>query len=169
MTLTVMARLGSASLDLLAAAIQDEEVVSRWRSKTVRVPQSDCLWWTGAVSGRGHGRFWLGSGRVVIAHRFAFALASGVEALDGVEVLGHRCDNPLCQRIGDEHVVVSSYQQNRREWAARRDLTGSPLGDPRGARARARELRDLARQDPFLVAEDRRRLLAIYGEQLRLW
>lgn len=21
--------------------------------------RSDCLWWTGAVTGRGHGRFWL--------------------------------------------------------------------------------------------------------------
>ena len=36
----------------------------------------------GAVSGRGHGRFWFGRGRVVIAHRFTFALAFGVDALD---------------------------------------------------------------------------------------
>ncbi|WP_370895047.1 hypothetical protein [Janibacter sp. GXQ6167] len=162
-------RLGGSVLELLAAAVQDEETVSRWRSKTVRVPHSNCLWWTGAVSGRGHGRFWLGPGRVVIAHRFAFALVSGVDALDGVEVLGHRCDNPLCQRIGDEHVVVSSHQQNRREWAARKDLTGSPLGDPRGARDRARELRDLARRDPLLVTQDQQRLREIYGEQLHLW
>lgn len=84
-------------------------------------------------------------------------------------MLGHRCDNPLCQRIGDEHVVVSSHQQNRREWAARKDLTGSPLGDPRGSRARALELRDLARQDPLLVAQDQTRLRAIYGEQMHLW
>lgn len=162
-------RLGGSVLELLAAAVQDEETVSRWRSKTVRVPHSNCLWWTGAVSGRGHGRFWLGPGRVVIAHRFAFALVSGVDALDGVEVLGHRCDNPLCQRIGDEHVVVSSHQQNRRGWAARKDLTGSPLGDPRGARDRARELRDLARRDPLLVTQDQQRLREIYGQQLHLW
>ena len=39
--------------------------------------------WSAAVSGRGHGRFWLGraAGRVVvlIAHRFALALEHGVE------------------------------------------------------------------------------------------
>lgn len=158
-----------AAGEALAAAVRDAEVVSRWRAKTVRVPGSGCLWWTGAVSGRGHGRFWLGEGHVVIAHRFAYALTLGAQALEGVEVLGHRCDNPLCQEIGPEHVVVSSHLQNRREWVARRDLTGSPLGDARGARARAKELRDLARRDPLLVAEDRRRLLAIYGEQMPLW
>jgi len=49
------------------------------------VPGSECLWWRGAVSGRGHGRFYVGtvvavdpgeSGRdlCVIAHRFGYAL-----------------------------------------------------------------------------------------------
>src|SRR5699024_4892509 len=111
----------------------------------VSVPGSECLWWTGAVSGRGHGRFYYAPGRVVIAHRFAFALAHGVVALDEVPVLGHRCDNPLCERVEPGHVVASSYEENRREWAARRELSGSPLGDPRGSRKRSRELRDLAR------------------------
>lgn len=84
----------------------------------------------------------------MIAHRFAFAVVHGVTELSGVQVLGHRCDNPLCQRVGRGHVVASSYVENRREWALRKELTGSPLGDPRGSRRRARELRDLARQDP---------------------
>ena len=52
-----------AAGEALAAAVRDAEVVSRWRAKTVRVPGSGCLWWTGAVSGPGHGRFWLGEGR----------------------------------------------------------------------------------------------------------
>ncbi|WP_338752265.1 hypothetical protein [Janibacter alittae] len=108
------------------------DIVARWRAKTVRVPGSDCLWWTGAISGRGHGRFWYAPGRVVIAHRFAWALAYGVESLVGIELLGHRCDNPLCQRIGPDHVVASSYVENRREWAIRKQITGSPLDDPRG-------------------------------------
>jgi hypothetical protein len=120
----------------------------------VRMPSSGCWYWTGAVSGRGHGRFWIGPGRVVIAHRFAFALEYGVDALDGVRVLGHRCDNPLCQRVDPEHVVASSPQANRREWAVRRHVAGVALGDPRGARGRARALRDLARTDPAAVARD---------------
>jgi len=106
---------------------------------------------------------------VIVAHRFGFAQVHGVGALAATEVLGHRCDNPLCQRVHPEHVVASTYVENRREWAIRRALTGSPLGDPRGARRRALELRDMAREDPQLVAADLRRLRRIFGEQLPLW
>ncbi len=105
-------------------------------------------------------------GRVVIAHRFGFGLVYGAAVLDSVRVLGHRCDNPLCQRVHPDHVVASSFEANRREFLIRRDLIGSPLGDPRGARRRARELRDLARVDPGLVAVDLARLRDRYGEQM---
>ena len=114
------------------------------------MPGSSCLWWTGAVSARGHGRFWLGEsdGRdvVVIAHRFAWALEFVVEDLQGVPVLGHRCDNPLCQRTGTApdgsvHVQRSSPHQNAREWASRMHA----CGDSRGSRGRARSIRDLLR------------------------
>lgn len=169
MTGRVVTRLDEAGLADLAAACASPEVVARWRDKIVTVQGSDCLWWTGAVSGRGHGRFWLGPRRVVVAHRFAFALTHGVEQTAAVPVLGHRCDNPLCQRIGPGHVVASSYAANRREWAIRRERAGSPLGDPRGSRRRARELRDMARRDPALVAADLARLRQLYGEQLALW
>ena len=161
-------RLDAQGLADLAAACASPGAVARWRAKLVTVEGSDCLWFTGAVSGAGHGRFWLSARRVVVAHRFAFALARGVREAAQVAVLGHRCDNPLCQRVGPGHVVASSYAENRREWAIRRDLTGSPLGDPRGSRQRARELRDLARRDPALVAADLARLRAVYGEQLPL-
>ena len=162
-------RLDEVGLSLLTEATSDAAVVARWRSKIVTVPGSGCRWWTGAISGRGHGRFWFAPGRVVIAHRFAFAMTRGGPERAGVAVLGHRCDNPLCQRVGPGHVVASSHVENRREWAIRKALTGSPLGDPRGSRRRARELRDLARADPALVAADLARLTALYGEQLPLW
>jgi hypothetical protein len=44
-------------------------------------------------------------------------------------VLGHRCDNPLCQRVGEGHVVASSHAENRREWAIRLSMAmgKSPL------------------------------------------
>ncbi len=164
-----MARLDEVGLAALAQACASPEVVARWRAKIVHVEGSECAWWTGAVSGRGHGRFWLASGRVVVAHRFGFALAYGVEETARVPVLGHRCDNPLCQRVGEGHVVASSYAENRREWAIRREHAGSPLADPRGARQRARELRDLARRDPALVAADLARLRRLFGQQLTLW
>ena len=171
-------RLDEAGLAALAAALADPVVLARYRAKVTTVPGDECLWWTGAVSGRsdrertdggGHGRFWYAQGRVIIAHRFAFAVMHGVDALDRARLLGHRCDNPLCQRIAPGHVVVSSAAQNRREWSIRRNQPDSPLADPRGPRRRARELRDLAREDPELVAADLERLRMLLGEQLTLW
>lgn len=171
-------RLSSDGLAALAGALADPEVLARYRAKVTTVPGSECLWWTGAVAGRshrertqggGHGRFWYAPGRVMIAHRFAYAVMHGADALYGARLLGHRCDNPLCQRIAPGHVVVSSAAQNRREWAIRRALTDGPLADPRGPRRRSRELRDLARTDPELVAADLDRLRQLLGEQLTLW
>ena len=171
-------RLDEAGLAAVTEALADPDVLARYRAKITTVPGSECLWWTGAVSGRsrrertdggGHGRFWYARGRVIIAHRFAFAVMHGVDALDQARLLGHRCHNPLCQRIAPTHVVVSSARQNRQEWAVQRRLPYSPLADPRGPRRRARELRDLAREDPELVAADLERLRMLLGEQLTLW
>jgi hypothetical protein len=68
------AGLADSTLELLRAAVADEETVARFRAKVVTVPGIECWAFTGAASGRGHGRFWLGTvaGRdvVVIAHRF---------------------------------------------------------------------------------------------------
>ena len=71
---------------------------------------------------RGHGRFWYGPNRVVIAHRFALALTWGMEVLAGVSVVGRRCDNPLCQRVGPGHVVASTPAQT-----SRRPCCGDPV------------------------------------------
>jgi len=62
------AGLSDASLELLHAAVADPAIVARYSMKTTRVPGSPCLWWTRAVSARGHGRFWLGEagGRDVV-------------------------------------------------------------------------------------------------------
>jgi len=86
------AGLSEVSLAVLRSAVTDPDTVTRYQAKTRDVIGSDCLWWTGAVSARGHGRFWLdnidGHDIVVIAHRFAWALAFGVEDLQSVPVLG---------------------------------------------------------------------------------
>jgi len=175
--------LAEAPTRVLRAALGDPAAVARYRAKVLEVPGSDCLWWQGAVSGRGHGRFYVGtvdadpadtngSGRVrdlcVIAHRFGYALVYGAAVLNSLPVLGHGCDNPLCQRIGAGHVHPSSHAANRRAFLARRFVAGSPLGDPRGARGRSRELRDMARADPAAVAADQARLLRL-GLQLPLF
>ena len=121
------------------------------------------MYWTGAISGAGHGRYWVADQKVVIAHRFAYALVHGLENLPAL--LGHRCDNPLCQRISPEHVVPSSPHQNRAEWVIRRDILNGPLADPRGPRGRAQALRDLARTDPAFVTADILRVSQLVGHQ----
>lgn len=141
-----------------------------WRGTGPRCSRS-----TARTAGGGRGRCQGGdpaAGGVrdlcVIAHRFGYALVYGAAALNSVPVLGHGCDNPICQRIGAEHVHPSSHAANRRAFLARRFLAGSPLGDPRGARGRSRELRDLTRADPAAVAADQARLLRL-GLQLPLF
>jgi len=86
------------------------------------------------------GRFWLGEsdGRdvVVIAHRFAWAPEFGVEDLQSVPVLGHRCDNPLCQRTGTApdgsgHVQRSSPRERPGVGVAPARLRHPPARQPR--------------------------------------
>ena len=114
-------------------------VLARYRAKVATVPGSECLWWTGAVAGRserertdggGHGRFWYAPGRVIIAHRFAFAVMNGVDVLAQARLLGHRCHNPLCQRIAPDHVVVSSAAQNRQRVGRPAAAALQPAGRP---------------------------------------
>lgn len=92
-------RLDEAGLAALAAAIADPGALARYRAKVATVPGSECLWWTGAVAGRsrrehtgggGHGRFWVASGRVIIAHRFALAVVHGVDANDDAAAAAQR-------------------------------------------------------------------------------
>lgn len=58
-------RLSEVGLGALSAALGEVGAVNRWREKVVTVQRSQCWWWTGAISGRGHGRFYFGPGRVL--------------------------------------------------------------------------------------------------------
>lgn len=53
--------LADQPMRVLEAALRDPAVVARYRAKVLEVPGSDCRWWQGAVSGRGHGRFYVGT------------------------------------------------------------------------------------------------------------
>lgn len=114
-----------------------------------------CPPWLGALSGAGHGRFWLGvrpDGRdlVMVAHRVGFALNFGLEALQSAQAIRHVCDEPSCQE--PSHWLAGTIKENTIEWAARRHTLGSPLRDTRGPRGRAEALRYAARNDLDLDA-----------------
>lgn len=162
------ATLGHVHPDL-ARSLADPGVVQRYLDKVVTIPGSECSWWIGAISGGGHGRFWVGDNLVVVAHRFGFALAQGLEALRAAPLLAHRCDNPLCQRVHPDHLVASTAARNRQEWAIRRHVAGLPLSDPRGSRGRAEALRALVRRDPSGVLADHAQMVVRFGEQRPLF
>lgn len=124
----------------------------------------------GAIScNAGHGRFWLGPRRAVVAHRFAFALEEGFDALVGVEVLAHECDNPPCQRVGPGHVVSSTRTRNQIDWIARGAVSAGNYIGPESSFDRSLVMRNPA------AARHRRRGAAPgpapprHGVQLPLW
>lgn len=159
-----MPRMGADTVAMLRAAVADPVTVARYWSHVRRV-EIGCWLWTGAIAGKGHGRFQLGDTYllradgtrrrktfVVIAHRFGFALEHGVDALLEVPIVAHWCDTPPCQR--PEHWRPSDHVSNGREYGARRAEVLGALADVRGARGRARAVRDAARagDDEALVA-----------------
>ncbi|MCQ9334495.1 hypothetical protein NQ042_10505 [Corynebacterium phoceense] len=86
--------------------------IARFNSKVVRSPS--CWFWTGAISTPdGYGRFtWQRDNeqRTMLAHRFAL-LSAGVNLPPG-SVAEHACNEPLCVRVDDAHVHVSTQRDN---------------------------------------------------------
>lgn len=149
----------------LAVAARDPRVRRRYAAKIVKVADSECWWWTGAITGNGHGRIWLATGWVVIAHRLGWAIAHPGQSVP--DVVGHECDNPLCQR--PVHWKPSDPGTNRAEWAARRHRLGSPLRDKRGSRGRALAIREALRAGDSPEAAAAQGLQPADRDQLPLW
>ena len=151
-----MTRMSAGTVGQLRVAVTDPQVIGRYRAHIKKGHPGQCWLWTGAISGHGHGRFHIASNYllrpggfrarvtyVVIAHRFGYALRYGVDALLTVPVLAHCCDNPLCQNPGCWR--ESDPYANARDYANRRHTVRGALTDTRGARGRARAVRDAAR------------------------
>lgn len=143
--------LSQATLELMREVIDCPEIKARHSALIHPTPlATGCLLWTGAIAGRGHGRFWLGrngDGRnvAVVAHRWTYALNHSLDDLLACEVVRHNCDNPLCQN--PDHLAQGDTYQNTLEGFSRREIIGNPLRDIRGARGRALALRHAARVD----------------------
>ncbi|WP_392423657.1 hypothetical protein [Barrientosiimonas humi] len=162
---------------LLEQAVASEAVRRRYESKVLRGQGNECWVWLGAITRHGHGRFWLGRapGRngardrdvVVIAHRFGFALAWGLDALLEAPVLAHSCDEPWCQQ--PTHLEPSTQADNRDDWLRRRWHPRSPLRDVRGPRGRAVAVREAARAGRNITAARAAGISALDDGQLLLW
>lgn len=164
-----------ASRAALRAALQDVNVIDRYRAKIHSEKVNGCTWWVGALTAKGHGRFWVGpdpsrsrAGFVVIAHRFGYGLAYGIDALERAPLLAHAvCDNPMCQ--DPTHLRPSTIAENSADWAIRRHRLGGHLRDRRGARGRAEAIRQALRDglDPYDVLQAG--IPNVERDQLPLW
>lgn len=161
-------RMSETTLAALRLALGDSAVSGRFWSKVVLVPDSGCLWWTGALANRGHGRFWLSTRppACVIAHRFAWALAYGIDSLRAATVLAHECDNPLCCNVG--HLQATDDSGNKNQYARRRHRAAGPLRDMRGPRQRALAARAAIRAGSDLTAVLAAGIAPVEANQLTL-
>ena len=175
-----MARMSPETVVQLRCAVVDPIVVARYWQHVQLAADDQCWLWTGAISGKGHGRFQIADrhvpdseGRlvrqtfVVIAHRFGYAFRYGVDALLGTPMIAHRCDNPLCQNPACWE--PSNHRHNGRDSSRRRDVVRGPLADMRGARGRARAVRDAARSGQSVEQAVLAGLRPVHREQLDLF
>lgn len=158
----------------LREAFRSTRVLRRYETKVL---QRDGCWpWLGALTSHGHGRFWIGrlpavdrprQDLCVIAHRFAYAIAFGADALEEAPVLAHRCDEAWCQN--PDHLEVSTPGDNYADWLARRWHPRSPLRDIRGQHGRALAVRDAGRQGLDVSAAMAVGVSSLDQHQLTLW
>lgn len=94
----------------------DNIVEANFWASVIRSAQ--CWWWVGAVSTPdGYGRVtWRRDHRqrTLSAHRFALTLTHG--ELAEAAVAEHKCNHPLCVRVGAGHVQAST-QKNNNDYA----------------------------------------------------
>ncbi len=100
---------------------------------------------------------------VVIAHRFGYAALHGVDALLQVPLLAHQCDNPLCQN--PKCWRESNHRANGQDYRRRRDVVRGALADTRGARGRARAVRNGAEISEAVLAG----LRPVHAHQIELF
>ena len=75
----------------------------------------DCWTWQASTDRRGYGHIWF-NGKLVYAHRFAYALSYG-ECANGLEI-DHMCHNRRC--VNPEHLQLVTNQQNAENRCARK-------------------------------------------------
>ncbi|MGP9725309.1 HNH endonuclease [Corynebacterium sp. AOP40-9SA-29] len=116
-----------------------EGAVGRFWKKVVKAPDDGCWIFTGAISnpdGYGRVNFTVdGQQFTVSAHRFALWI-SGVDITDSEMVGEHRCNEPLCVRVGGKHLIASTTATNVWYASAAGRLRGPRPGHDSGERGR---------------------------------
>lgn len=88
-----------------------------WRN--VSKSESGCWNWTASVDRSGHGQFGL-NGKLMLVHRFSFALHNGV--IPEGKIIRHKCDNRRC--VNPDHLVAGTIWENNQDRVIRRHVVG---------------------------------------------
>lgn len=104
--------------------IEDEHTITKFIKKISHNQDTGCFEWTAATSEHGYGQFAIYNGSIklapVKAHRFAYALAYGFDALPSGNaecetnklVINHLCHNRKC--VNPKHLEVTTLLENNR-------------------------------------------------------
>ncbi|WP_245814098.1 HNH endonuclease [Rhodococcus marinonascens] len=126
-------------------------------SKVVKSPNA-CWYFVAAISSPdGYGRYNYqrrNRQRTVLAHRFSVELVHG--PLDEHVVCEHKCNEPLCVRVGPGHLTPSTHSENVRYAIALGRMSGHTLLDGQG---RSRYQRSLDIRDALAHGYDEEALL----------
>jgi hypothetical protein len=87
-------------------------ISERFWEKVRTSGDGSCWEWTAGSDALGYGKFGVGGGVVVRAHRFAYELRHGPIG-DPKKVVMHTCDNRRCVNI--DHLVLGSRADNARD------------------------------------------------------
>lgn len=120
-------------------AFPSQQTVDLFWDKVVKDPEDGHWIFTGAISSPdGYGRVSFrrdGKSVAISAHRFALWI-SGCDITDSEMVAEHRCNEPLCVRVNDRHLIPSTRAENIRYASLTRRLRGPKGGADTGWRTR---------------------------------
>lgn len=101
----------SASTKLIRCGerAMDDDLIKRFRSKYIIVPEAGCWLWEGACTPEGYGTLSF-KNKTVSAHRLSYAIHN---EHPGEMCVCHRCDTPMC--VNPNHLFLGTHKDNARD------------------------------------------------------
>lgn len=130
-------------------------MIERFKNKIDRENNSGCHVWTACKNNKGYGKFSIGSGKWILAHRVSYEISNGPIPY-GMLVL-HVCDNPAC--VNPEHLFLGTTEDNGRDMAKKGRARGGPARSGTMSNARLIKPSDVAeiRESKLTASEEARK------------